>query len=71
VTLKGQDWGPKEFKGYWTEIYRHEGDTWKKRLDMYNLTPAPPPTASPAPEPIGLLVDRSRDARLRVPLAGL
>jgi uncharacterized protein (TIGR02246 family) len=46
VTLKGQDWGPSEFKGYWLEIYRHEGDAWKKRLDMYNVTPAPSPTAS-------------------------
>jgi ketosteroid isomerase-like protein len=52
VTLKGQNWGPKEFKGYWLEIYRREGDTWKKRLDMYNVTPAPAappsPTASPS-----------------------
>jgi ketosteroid isomerase-like protein len=52
VTLKGQDWGPKGFEGYWLEIYRREGDTWKKRLDMYNVTPAPAappsPTASPS-----------------------
>jgi ketosteroid isomerase-like protein len=49
VTIKGQDWGPKEFTGNWVEIYRREGDTWKKRLDMWNLTPAPAPTTAPSP----------------------
>jgi ketosteroid isomerase-like protein len=34
VTLKGQNFGPVEAKGNWLEIYRREGDTWKKRLDM-------------------------------------
>jgi hypothetical protein len=51
VTLKGQNWGPKEFKGYWLEIYRREGDTWKKRLDMYNVTPAPAKKPSPTASP--------------------
>jgi len=46
---KGQDWGPKEFKGNWVEIYRREGDTWKKRLDMWNVTPAPAPTTTSSP----------------------
>jgi len=51
VTIKGQNWGPKEFKGHWLEIYRREGDTWKKRLDMWNLTPAPAAAPSPTPGP--------------------
>ncbi len=41
VTLKGEKFGPVEAKGNWLEIYRREGDTWKKRLDMWNVTPAP------------------------------
>jgi len=51
VTLKGQNFGPVEHKGYWLEIYRREGDTWKKRLDMYNVTPAPAATPSPTTTP--------------------
>jgi ketosteroid isomerase-like protein len=41
VTLKGENFGPVEAKGNWSEIYRCEGGTWKKRLDMWNVTPAP------------------------------
>src|SRR4029077_16692397 len=44
LTLKGEDFGPVEAKGYWLEIYRREGDAWKKRLDMWNVTPAPAET---------------------------
>jgi ketosteroid isomerase-like protein len=52
TTLKGEKFGPLDAKGNWTEIYRREGDTWKKRLDMWNVTPAPPATASaPSPTP--------------------
>jgi uncharacterized protein (TIGR02246 family) len=49
TTIKGQDWGPNEFKGNWVEIYRREGDDWKIRLDIWNLTPAPAPTTTPSP----------------------
>ena len=45
LTLKGKNFGPVEAKGYWLEIYRREGDTWKKRLDMWNVTPT---SAAPA-----------------------
>jgi hypothetical protein len=48
TTLKGEKFGPLDAKGNWLEIYRREGDTWKKRLDMWNVTPAPPP---PKPSP--------------------
>jgi ketosteroid isomerase-like protein len=50
-TIKGRNWGPKEFKGYWTEIYRREGDTWKKRLDMWNVTPSPAESPCPTTTP--------------------
>ena len=51
VTLKGQNFGPVEAKGNWVEIYRREGDTWKKRLDVWNVTPAPPATGAATPSP--------------------
>jgi ketosteroid isomerase-like protein len=49
TTLKGEKFGPLDAKGNWLEIYRLEGDSWKKRLDMWNVTPAPPPPAKPSP----------------------
>ena len=47
VTLQGQDGNAFDLTGNWTEIYRREGDTWKKRLDTFSTTPAP--AAAPAP----------------------
>ncbi len=49
TTLKGEKFGPVDAKGNWIEIYRREGDTWKKRLDMWNVTPAPLATAATTP----------------------
>jgi ketosteroid isomerase-like protein len=49
TTLKGEKFGPLDAKGNWLEIYRREGDTSKKRLDIWNVTPAPPATAAAAP----------------------
>ena len=51
ATLQGQDGKPFELTGNWTEIYRREGDTWKKRLDTWNTTPAPAPKPSPTTTP--------------------
>jgi ketosteroid isomerase-like protein len=51
TTLKGAKFGPVDAKGNWIEIYRREGDTWKKRLDMWNVTPAPPAAAAVTPSP--------------------
>jgi ketosteroid isomerase-like protein len=51
TTLKGDKFGPVDAKGNWLEIYRREGDTWKKRLDMWNVTPTPPATAAATPSP--------------------
>ena len=42
LTIKGQNFGPIEEKGYWTEIYVREGDAWKVRMQTWNVTPAPP-----------------------------
>ena len=51
TTLKGEKFGPVDAKGNWIEIYRREGDTWKKRLDMWNVTPAPAATEATTPSP--------------------
>jgi ketosteroid isomerase-like protein len=40
---------PVELSGYWLEIYSREGGTWKKRVDAWNVTPAPAPTTTPSP----------------------
>ncbi len=42
LTIRGQDFGPLEEKGYWSEIYVREGDAWKVRMQTWNITPAPP-----------------------------
>jgi len=45
ATVKGQNFGPAEQKGYWSIISVREGDTWKARLLTWNVTPAPAPPA--------------------------
>jgi uncharacterized protein (TIGR02246 family) len=39
ATVKGQNWGPVDLKGYWTVI--REGDDWKIRNLTANVTPEP------------------------------
>ena len=51
LTFQGPNGSPVELTGHWTEIYRREGDTWRKRLDTFNQTPAPTAIASPAASP--------------------
>ena len=40
-TVQGKSGDPIKLKGYWSAINVREGDTWKTRLDVYNLTPTP------------------------------
>jgi hypothetical protein len=40
-TVKGANFGPVDQKGYWAALYVREGDTWKKQLLIWNVTPAP------------------------------
>jgi uncharacterized protein (TIGR02246 family) len=40
-TVRGESGGPIQSKGYWSAIYVREGNAWKKRMDIYNVTPAP------------------------------
>lgn len=35
-TVKGQNFGPLDEKGYWTTILTREGDTWKVRVNTWN-----------------------------------
>jgi ketosteroid isomerase-like protein len=51
TTVQGKDWGPIQVTGYWSNIYRREGDTWKIRMDTSNVTPAPAATPSPTANP--------------------
>jgi ketosteroid isomerase-like protein len=39
LTLQGENFGPVELKGYWSEIYVREGDAWKVRMQTWNITP--------------------------------
>jgi ketosteroid isomerase-like protein len=39
ATFQGKDWGPTDFKGYWSVI--REGDDWKIRMLSFNTTPTP------------------------------
>jgi uncharacterized protein (TIGR02246 family) len=40
-TAQGQTGGPIQLKGYWANIQVREGDDWKIRLDIFNVTPPP------------------------------
>ena len=39
TTIKGQDFGPAQIKGYWSGI--REGDDWKIRMLTTNVSPPP------------------------------
>lgn len=51
TTLKGQNFGPIQLKGYWSNITVRDGDTWKDRMEIGNTTPAPAATPSPTVSP--------------------
>jgi ketosteroid isomerase-like protein len=38
-TIQGQNFGLIQIKGYWSNITVREGDTWKIRMDAFNVTP--------------------------------
>ena len=44
LTLQEKTGDPISLKGYWSEIYVRDGDTWKVRMQMWNITPAPTET---------------------------
>jgi hypothetical protein len=49
ATVKGQNFGPVDAKGYWSVI--REGDDWNIRMLTFNQTPAPAATPSPTTTP--------------------
>ena len=40
-TAQGRNGGPIQLNGYWANIQVREGDDWKIRLDVFNVTPPP------------------------------
>jgi len=46
TTIKGENFGPTQIKGYWSVI--REGDDWKIRMLTSNITPAPTAPAKTA-----------------------
>jgi ketosteroid isomerase-like protein len=42
LTLQGQNDGPYHLKGYWSSVDVREGDACKDRMQIWNITPAPP-----------------------------
>jgi uncharacterized protein (TIGR02246 family) len=50
-TIQDPNGRPIELKGYWSSVHVREGDTWKIRLDTYNVTPAPAAAPSPTTTP--------------------
>jgi ketosteroid isomerase-like protein len=51
VTSQDPNGGLKEEKGYWSAVHVREGDTWKIRLDTFNVTSRSPAAASPTASP--------------------
>ena len=43
-TFQVQNGNPTQANGYWAAVKIREGDVWKMRMNIYNTTPAPPPT---------------------------
>jgi len=48
ATIKGENFGPTQIKGYWSVI--REGDDWKIRMLTSNVTPAPAATTAATQE---------------------
>jgi ketosteroid isomerase-like protein len=40
-TIKGQNFGPIDAKGYWSAVFGRENGVWKKRWLTFNSSPAP------------------------------
>ena len=41
LTLQAKTGGPIPLKGNWAEIYVRQGDAWKVRMQIWNITPPP------------------------------
>jgi hypothetical protein len=48
-TGKGKNGEDVTIKGYWSTIYRREGEDWKVCLSIFNWHITPPPAAAPSP----------------------
>jgi len=64
-TVRGQDLGPVEKKGYWSVIDTREGDARKIRMLTWNMTPAPPPPAQTNTAPSSAQEQNKVDPQVR------
>ena len=48
-TGKGKNGEDVTIKGYWSTIYKREGEDWKVCLSIFNWHITPPPAAAPSP----------------------
>ena len=46
ATLQGPKGDPVQLKGYWSDVNVREGDTWKDRVETWNISPAPATASS-------------------------
>jgi ketosteroid isomerase-like protein len=53
-TIQGKNWGPKDQKGYWGNVFVRQGDDWKILMDTSNITLAPAATPSPTASPMSI-----------------
>jgi uncharacterized protein (TIGR02246 family) len=51
ATIQGQTGGPIQLKGNWASVKVREGDDWRIRLTINNVTPAPAATGTATPSP--------------------
>jgi uncharacterized protein (TIGR02246 family) len=45
ATIKGQDFGPVQLKGYWSNISIREGGSWKMPMNIYSVNLGAPPAS--------------------------
>jgi ketosteroid isomerase-like protein len=74
-TVKGQNFGPLDEKGYWTCIYVRQGDVWKVRVNTWNrlkvYTPAPAAPAQTNAAPTSAQEKSMVDPQVRQRIEGL
>jgi ketosteroid isomerase-like protein len=64
-TVRGQNFGPVEQKGYWSVIDTREGDATKIRMLTWNITPVPPAPAQTNAVPNSAHEQKAVDPELR------
>jgi ketosteroid isomerase-like protein len=71
MTLKGQNFGPIEQKGYWCLILVRDGDAWKPRLQIWNIAQPPTPPAETNASPTAAQEQSKVDPEVRQQIEAL